>query len=168
MRLAFRKLGDRIDAAMTDLRVLVREVMPPPLIERGLSAAALDLIDRIPVPTRLTIGVDDGVLPRIVERTAYYVIAVALASVVKHARATEASVSVRSESRMVVIRVRDDGVGGASASSGVGLRRIADRVDVLGGTFEIDSPPGKGTTLTITLPTAIAEIGDVHREAKSP
>ena len=50
------------------------------------------------------------------------------------------------------VEVRDDGVGGADPSTGTGLRGLRDRVDALDGRFEIDSPPGGGTTITVELP----------------
>ena len=48
--------------------------------------------------------------------------------------------------------MRDDGVGGADPATGSGLRGLCDRVEALDGRFEIDSPPGSGTTVTVELP----------------
>jgi signal transduction histidine kinase len=48
----------------------------------------------------------------------------------------------------VIVEVRDDGVGGADPSAGSGLRGLADRVNALGGSLEIESPPGEGTTIS--------------------
>jgi len=48
--------------------------------------------------------------------------------------------------------VSDDGIGGANLALGTGLRGLRDRVDALDGEFEIDSPPGDGTTITVVLP----------------
>jgi signal transduction histidine kinase len=50
------------------------------------------------------------------------------------------------------LTVRDDGVGGAHSGGGSGLVGLADRVDALGGSLEIDSPPRQGTHITVRLP----------------
>jgi signal transduction histidine kinase len=71
-------------------------------------------------------------------------------------------VAVRLEEGCAVITVSDDGVGGADAAFGSGLRGLADRVSALGGELELESPPGGGTTLTarIALRGGIAISGD--------
>ena len=57
---------------------------------------------------------------------------------------------------MLVVEVADDGVGGADATRGSGLRGLADRVEALGGRLDVSSPEGSGTTLRATLPCASA------------
>jgi signal transduction histidine kinase len=143
-----------LDAAAAELRDLVHAVMPAPLVERGLCAATEDLVDRVPVPTRLSLGVPDGVLPAPVQNTAYFVVAEGLANALKHARATQLSVRVAHEGHRLVVEVGDDGVGGADLDAGTGLRGLADRVDVLGGTLRVTSPDGAGTRLVAELPCA--------------
>ncbi len=140
-----------IDAAAADLRRLVHEVMPAALIEQGLAAAVEDLVDRMPIPTALELG-QDGPCPRVVERTAYFVVAEALANTVKHARADNASVRLNKADGVLRVEVRDDGLGGASLSGGTGLRGLVERVDVLGGTINITGSPGQGTNITVELP----------------
>jgi signal transduction histidine kinase len=72
----------------------------------------------------------------------------------KYARATAASVRVWRSETSVVIEIADDGVGGADASAGSGLRGLADRVEVLDGVLSIASPPGGGTVIRAELPCA--------------
>jgi signal transduction histidine kinase len=145
-------LRERIDAAAAELRELVHAVMPAALIERGLAAAAEDLADRMPVPTRVEIGVD-GVLPDSVSATAYFVLAEGLANAVKHARAAKLEVRIARDQDRLVVEVRDDGVGGAaSGDGGLGLRSLADRVNALDGRLLVDSPAGQGTNLRAELP----------------
>jgi signal transduction histidine kinase len=141
-----------IDSAASELRQLVHNVMPAPLVAHGLSAATEDLVDRMPVPTSLSLGVEDGELPKNIESTAYFVVAEALANAVKHAQAKKLDVNVAFADGQLLVRVSDDGIGGATPGNGAGLRGIADRVDVLGGTFSIDSPSGGGTVLVVALP----------------
>src|SRR5262249_16906636 len=81
-----------------------------------------------------------------------YVVSEALTNVAKYAQATGARVAVQRDDSLLVVTVADDGVGGADASRGSGLRGLADRVEALGGRLEVASPEGGGTTLRATLP----------------
>lgn len=144
-------LRKRIDSAAAELRELVHAVMPAPLIEGGLGAAAEDLADRMPVPTRLDIGVNET-LPDAVSATAYFVVAEGLANAVKHARASALNVRIARDDGTLLVEVRDNGVGGAAPGTGMGLRSLADRVDVLGGRLRVHSKAGEGTQLLAELP----------------
>ncbi len=140
-----------IDSAAAELRALVHAVMPSSLVERGLAAATEDLVDRLPLRTSLHIaGVSS--LPDPVQSTAYFVVAEAVANVVKHADATKVAVRLVGTDEALDVEVTDDGRGGASVDKGTGISGLVDRVDVLGGTFELTSPPSGGTTLRARLP----------------
>ena len=141
-----------IDAAAADLRALVRDLVPAALVERGLTAAAEDLADRMPIPTEIASEIDDGALSHVVEATTYFVLTEALANVVKHAGATIARVRLGLDDGRVRLDVEDDGVGGASIEAGSGLRGLADRVEAIGGTISISSPPGRGTRVWAEVP----------------
>ena len=84
---------------------------------------------------------------------AYYVVSEALANAAKHARAEVVAVAVSARDGTLGLSVRDDGVGGATPGAGSGLLGLTDRVESLGGTISVDSPPGEGTTLRVELPT---------------
>ena len=96
------------------------------------------------MPVELELRLDER-LPERVETAAYFVVAEALTNVAKYARATHARVGVRRERGRAVVEVVDDGVGGARADGGSGLRGLADRVGAVDGTLEVRSPPGLGT-----------------------
>ncbi len=140
-----------IETAVAELRLLVQGVMPPVLIERGLYAAAAELTDRIPIRTELEVPASADRLPPSTEHAAYFVVAEALTNAVKHSHASKLTVRLVRDKGELRIDVCDDGVGGA-APTGSGLRGIADRVDVLGGTLSIESPPGGGTHLVAVMP----------------
>lgn len=91
-------------------------------------------------------------LPRPVEAAAYYVVAEALANVIKYAGASGVKVRVACEDGNAVVEVSDDGAGGADAAAGSGLRGLADRVEALGGSLTVDSPRGGGTCVTAVIP----------------
>ena len=137
--------------AIDDLRDLGAGLHPSVLSHRGLRAAVGSLTGRMPIP--VSIDVPDERFGEITEGTAYFVIAEALANVVKHAGASEARVSVSVAGGELTIVVSDDGRGGATQTdTGSGLVGLADRVAAVGGTLSVDSPAGGGTTLTVTLP----------------
>jgi signal transduction histidine kinase len=91
-------------------------------------------------------------LPAGIEATAYFVVSEALTNVVKHAQADGATVRARVEGGMLRVDIHDDGVGGALAENGSGLRGLRDRVSALEGRLVVESPPGHGTRLCAFLP----------------
>lgn len=132
--------------------------MPAALIERGLSAATEDLADRMPLPTEVDVdralGHAGAKLPPAIELAGYFVVAEALANAVKHAQAHELRIHLARPDGHLRIEVSDDGVGGAAAGAGTGMRGMADRIDVLGGRLTVTSPPGGGTRIVAELPCA--------------
>jgi signal transduction histidine kinase len=83
---------------------------------------------------------------------AYYVVSEVLTNAVKHASATVVTVGAWVEQDRLVLVVSDDGVGGADPSRGSGLVGLKDRIEALGGTIEVRSPAGGGTTITCRVP----------------
>ncbi len=89
-----------------------------------------------------------------IEAAAYFVASEALTNSVKHAHASRVRVSAERENGHLVLRISDDGVGGAAASERSGLAGITDRVAALGGSVRLSSPHGRGTEVTAELPCA--------------
>jgi signal transduction histidine kinase len=155
-------IGDLLDDAhqqakdaVTELRGLIRGLHPPVLTDRGLDAALSAIAVRCPVPVQLTVELDQRPSST-VEAIGYFVVAEALTNVARHARATQASVTVRREGDGPVwITITDDGVGGADPDRGTGLRGLADRVSGVDGQLRVDSPVGGPTVLTVELPTGL-------------
>ena len=146
---------DELALAIEDLRELARGIHPAVLTDRGLEAAITTLATRSPVPVEVSVPAER--LPRAVEAAAYYVVAEALTNVAKYAQASLAQVRVSRDNGRAVVEVADDGVGGASAGSGSGLRGLADRVAALDGTLAVESPPGAGTCIRAVLPVGDEE-----------
>jgi len=145
------RASDELGLALEELRELARGIHPAVLTEHGLEPAVESLASRAPLPVDVDIRLPER-LPGPVEAAAYYVVSEALANVAKYAQATEVTVGVERSNGQARIEVRDDGVGGATPGSGSGLRGLADRVEALGGRFELDSPAGGGTTLRAEIP----------------
>jgi signal transduction histidine kinase len=148
-------LGDaeqELQAAVRDLREFARGIHPAILSDQGLSAAARTLAVRSPVPVDVAAG--DERLPAAVETAAYFMIAEGLANIAKYSKASRAWVTVERRNGKAIVEVGDDGVGGADARCGSGLRGLADRVAALDGSLLLDSPSGRGTRVVAEIPCA--------------
>ncbi|MGH3332757.1 MAG: sensor histidine kinase [Nocardioidaceae bacterium] len=142
-----------IDAALLqaretvdELRSLSRGIAPPVLVDRGLRAALDEVVARSSVPVESTVEVASD-LPPHVETAVYFLVSEALTNVAKHANATVASVLVRQVDGAVLVRVSDNGYGGAHLSKGHGLAGLDQRVRAADGRLSITSPEGGPTTI---------------------
>jgi signal transduction histidine kinase len=142
-----------LQTSLGELRELARGIHPAVLTDRGLEPALEALASRVSVPVELDTEVEER-LPPPVEIAAYFVVSEALANVAKYAHAQSASVALRRVDGLVTVEVRDDGVGGADAAGGSGLRGLHDRVAALDGRLSVESPPGRGTRLRAEIPVA--------------
>ncbi len=136
---------EELSHALADLRELARGIHPAVLTDLGLRPALEALATRTPIP--VAVDAPDERFPADVETAAYYVVAETLTNVAKYARASAAQVRVARSDGGLVVTVSDDGVGGADPASGTGLSGLVDRIAVLDGTLEIESPVGGGTTI---------------------
>ena len=144
-------------AALEDLRELARGIHPAVLTDRGLGPALEALADRAPLPVEV-VALPDERLPGAVEAAAYFVVSESLTNIAKYARATHAEVRVSTEHGWTLIDVTDDGVGGADPRNGSGLRGMADRLAALDGRLEIESEPGRGTSIRARVPSMAGEV----------
>jgi PAS domain S-box-containing protein len=139
--------------ALAELRELARGIHPAILSERGLVPALETIAGRYALPVELSADLDDR-LPEQAEAAAYYLVAEAMTNASKHAKASSVRVEVGRDERSAVVRVADDGDGGADERRGSGLCGLRDRVEALGGTLTLESPRGRGTTITARIPLA--------------
>jgi signal transduction histidine kinase len=140
-------------AALAELRNLVRGLHPAVLADRGLDAALSGVTARMAIPVRLTVDLPRRPSP-VVEAVAYFVVSESLTNITKHAQASQAEVVVQRAGDRLHIIVSDDGAGGADPARGTGLAGLAKRAASVDGTFEIASPPGGPTLITVDLPCA--------------
>src|SRR4051794_30273663 len=156
---------DELHTSLDELRELARGIHPAVLSDRGLEPALRSLVSRAPVPVAVDAPV--GRLPAAVESAAYFVASEGLANVAKYGHATCARVTVRDAGERLRIEVADDGIGGADAARGSGLRGLADRLAALDGTLAVDSPSGRGTRLRAELPLPSGGAGRRERASQA-
>jgi signal transduction histidine kinase len=151
MRMQLAQLDEGVTSLLDELREISRGLHPAILSQAGLGSALKSLVRRGALPVTLDVNVPER-LPEPIEVAAYYVVSEALTNATKHANASMAEVGLQLNTGTLRITVSDDGVGGADPSKGSGIVGLKDRVDALGGTMAILSPPGKGTEITVDLP----------------
>jgi PAS domain S-box-containing protein len=147
------RVADEIDGVIDELREMSRGIHPAILAEGGLVPALEALARRAALPVELDIESETRLAPH-VEVAAYYVVSEALTNTAKHANASRARVSVEQQEGRVRLSIDDDGDGGADPEGGSGLVGLRDRVEALGGSFSLSSPPGEGTVVTAELPVS--------------
>lgn len=138
------------DAAMADLRSLVRGIHPPVLAERGLDGAlqALALTSAVPIECEVTL---ERRLPAPVEAALYFTAVELVTNAIRHSGASRITVTLEDG---VVLRVADDGRGGADPAAGSGLRGLQRRLAPFDGALRVSSPAGGPTVVTAELPCA--------------
>jgi signal transduction histidine kinase len=145
------RTAQALNDVVEELREISRGLHPAVLERGGLEPALRALARRASVPLMLNVTVS-GRLPERIEVAAYYVVSEALTNAAKHARASRAEVDVGVADDTLRLLIRDNGVGGADPSGGSGLIGLSDRIEAVGGRIEITSPPGEGTSLSVTIP----------------
>ncbi|MEV6577144.1 sensor domain-containing protein [Streptomyces sp. NPDC051582] len=146
-----------VKLALQELRDLARGIHPAVLTDRGLDAALSAVASRCVVPVKVAVDLEERPVAAI-EGIAYFTVSELLQNVSKHAGARVASVEVwrgagaSPASARLLIRVSDDGRGGADVGGGSGLAGLAERLRAVDGVFVVDSPEGRGTVVTAELP----------------
>jgi len=158
LRVELSRIATGLMDAVAELREISRGIHPAILSRAGLGPALRTLARRSAVPVDLDVRTDTR-LPEPIEVAAYFVASEALANAAKHAQASHMEVSLATRNGSLVLSIRDDGIGGADPGRGSGLIGLQDRVEALAGTLRIDSPPGGGTSLVVTLPLDVEPTG---------
>ena len=143
---------DQTQQTLDELRQLSRGIAPPVLVDRGLAAAITEAATRSSVPVTVSTELPD--LPDHVSQAAYFVVSEALANLNKHSGATAAGVDARIVDGALLVRISDNGIGGASTAKGHGLAGLVERLNGVDGRLFITSPTGGPTTLEARIPCA--------------
>jgi signal transduction histidine kinase len=145
------RVAEGLASVFDELREISRGIHPAILSEGGLEPALTALRRRSAIRVELDLHAERR-LPEPVEVAAYYVVSEALTNAAKHAHASVVNVELDAHDAILQLAIRDDGVGGADPRRGSGLVGLSDRIEALGGTLQVTSPAGKGTTLQIEVP----------------
>jgi signal transduction histidine kinase len=145
------RLADGLGTALDELQEISRGIHPAILSESGLGPALEALARRSAVPVELDLNIGRR-LDEYVEAAGYYIASEAITNVAKHAQASVIDLCADSPDGALTLSISDDGIGGADPSRGSGIIGLRDRVEALGGTMLVLSPPGQGTTLHVQLP----------------
>jgi GAF domain-containing protein len=151
LRRLLARTGNVLAEVLDGLQEISRGIHPAILSNGGLVPALKALSRRSAIPVGLDVRAERR-LPEYVEVAAYYVASEALTNAAKHASASAVTIALDAQESMLRLEIRDDGVGGADPSLGSGLVGLADRVQALGGRFDMTSPVGKGTAMMIAIP----------------
>ncbi|MDX6599404.1 MAG: hypothetical protein QOE87_3291 [Gaiellales bacterium] len=148
---ALSRVAEGLAGAFDELREISQGIHPAILSEGGLEPALRALCRRSALPVELAVHAERR-LPEAVEIAAYYVVSEALTNAAKHAHASVVRVELDMHDAILRLAIRDDGIGGADPGQGSGLVGLSDRIEALGGTLQVTSPAGSGTTLHIEVP----------------
>lgn len=163
-----RQISDLAAESLADVRNVAHDLTPHELDHLGVTAALKTMVDVIGQSTEIHIREEvediDGLLPVEREINLYRVVQEALNNMVRHSRAETAAVRVRRRGMLILLSIEDDGTGfsmvpdsSAPPTGRFGLSGMAERVRILGGRIEIDSAPGSGTRISVSVPVASAE-----------
>jgi signal transduction histidine kinase len=164
-RAADETLRELLDAAQTgvsgalaDLRRIARGIHPPAL-DSGLADALASLAATSSIPAQVEVELPERPSPAI-ETMAYFCVAELLANAIKHSSANVIEIKIDMErTRVLRVRVTDDGTGGADPSRGTGLDGLRQRASTVDGKLHVSSPPGGPTTVIVELPVRVAPEG---------
>ena len=173
LRDALKQGIDLIDAEIDNLSAMIAELRPAALDEIGLVPALRTLAERKGREGKLTVDVlarledGDARLPAEMESLLYRLVQEALNNVVKHAGASRAEAVLERASGAVEVTVRDDGRGfdPGATNGGFGLTGMRERVELAGGKLRIEAAPGRGTSISATIPLPPAGAAD-YRSSK--
>ncbi len=156
------QIVEMASVALTDVRQISRALRPYQIDQVGLSETLRSTLAKIAetAPFRLESDIEniDGMFTREEEINLFRLVQESVNNILKHAQATEASVRLKREADIVRLSVRDDGAGfdteaiRSGLSAGLGIRSMTERVQMLEGRMNIDSSPGNGTRIEVSLP----------------
>lgn len=158
--MAFERSLDMLDSSIREMRRVAHNMMPEALVKFGLDTALKDLCNDVNQSGALqvtyqSLGLEGKIIDQTKSITIYRIVQELLNNILKHAGASHALVQVSSNENQLTVTVEDDGRGFDSGilnqSRGIGWLNIQHRVDFLKGRWDVDSSPGKGTSVQIEI-----------------
>lgn len=163
LRWQFESIADMATQAIAEVRQISHDLRPYQLDQLGLTRALKGMIESAARNTGFAfearIDAADDVFQGEAATHLFRIVQESMNNILKHARATTARIVLERDVRDVRLTISDAGIGFAPApeaagtpARGLGLRNIAERVRILGGSLQVDSAPGRGTRLAIVIP----------------
>lgn len=171
------ELEKTIRQAIDETRAVMVDLRPPALGAEGLHAGLRQYADqfqhRTGIRTRYTRRGEDRRLTPSIESCLYRIVQEALTNVWKHSEALAAQVVLQIEETACTLEISDDGKGFAPETlserggAHLGISSLRERAELLGGTLEVASTPGTGTTVCVRVPLGEQPLVDLHRAARA-
>ncbi len=179
------KIRESKQATSDRIRALIRDLHRSPLGAKGLAEALESFTDEVGRDADVTYhrDIDEMPLPAPIALLIFHIAREAVMNSLKHAQASDFWISVNEDAAWIVLELRDNGVGFDTDAPGpeghFGMAMMSERAQVGGGTFDVRSAPGEGTTITVKFPSSLlqAEVppqavtggaGDVQAGGASP
>ena len=146
------------EAGLSEMRALIFELRPESLQNEGLIAALTKQADAIHARHKIIVVTDFGEEPNIsldAKEALYRIAQEAMQNIAKHAHATKVELSLKEQDHHLVLEIRDNGKGFDASREfpgHLGMKSMPERATQIGGEFHIQSQPGVGTTITVTVP----------------
>lgn len=156
----YQNLISLVDDAVKEIRSISHNMMPNALIRAGLVSAVRDFVNKLSSAGTLKVDLQivglNNRLPDTTESVLYRVLQEGVSNIIKHAQATVISIQIIKHETYLNMMIEDNGKGfnasNMNAFEGIGLKNILSRVQFLNGSVDLDSTPGKGTTIIINVP----------------
>ncbi len=152
-----QEVTQQVEVTAQELRQTTHNLMPSLLLSHGLTNAVAFYCDKVQDSSGLaihfqSIGEDHKMFTKEEELSIFRILQELIQNVLKHAQAGSATVQLSQRDHILTLTVEDNGIGYSSVNGdGLGLRSIEERVQLLNGTFDIRSTPGKGTTAYVEI-----------------
>jgi signal transduction histidine kinase len=151
-------LGTTARDALAEMRLLVFELRPPVLKQKGLVNAIQDRLKSVEERTGIEVGLKSRItshIPMHIEEALYRIVQEALNNITKHAQAQHVTIHLIQSGQTLRLQVQDDGIGfdveAAKSSGGIGLKTMQERAEAIKADFSIHSSPGAGSDITIKV-----------------
>lgn len=156
-----RQISHIVSDTLRQTREIAHNLRPAQLDQLGLAAAVRSAVEQVASASGIAFTVDagpvDGLLAPEAEIGVFRIVQEGMNNILKHAGATAAEIGLQRDNGSVRLVISDNGSGFSrrlTIDPSLGISGIAERVKLMGGTFEVKSAPGSGVTLTISIPTA--------------
>ncbi|HMS41852.1 MAG TPA: two-component regulator propeller domain-containing protein [Pyrinomonadaceae bacterium] len=157
----FDEIGESVTDALSEVRHIAYNLRPLHIERLGLTATIEEMIEDVEAASGIEINCDivsvDDLFTKDDEINFYRIVQECLNNIIKHSKATKASVEVFRENGQIILNLKDNGSGfeteNLNGNRGLGLNGIAERVKILGGNYSIESEIGKGTSVSVKIET---------------